>query len=171
MDHEEELQKKLDEGVTKDIKLLSQEQFDKILKERLAEKEAKHRAELEEVQKTAKMSAEEKQHHDFEALAKERDELKGLLAQKEHDENITKLMGEKKICNEFKQMFIGIPDIKQAGELMEEFNKTFEAKLKAEKENLINPHTPKIQTSDSHIFDDAEADRIMGIRPTPSLNK
>ena len=109
---DEELKQKLDEAVANATKgLLSQEQFDKILKERLSEKDAKHKAELEEIKKTEKMSAEEKQKHDLEALTKERDELKGLLAQKEHDENIAKLMGEKKIGNEFRGLFIGVSDL------------------------------------------------------------
>ena len=169
---EEELKKKLDEAVANATKgLLSQEQFDKTLKERLSEKDAKHKAELEEIKRTEKMSAEEKQKHDFEALTKERDELKGLLAKKEHDENIGKLMAEKKIGNEFRQMFIGISDVEQAGALMDEFNKSFEAKLKAEKDELIKPHTPNTQIGSNASFDDAEADRIMGIRPNPTLNK
>lgn len=163
---EEELKKKIDEAVAKATKgLLTQEQFDESLKKRLSEKEAKHKAELEEVQKTAKMSAEEKQKHDFDELTKERDELKGLLAKKEHTENLSKLMAEKKIGSEFLPMFSSISDLKEAGAMMDKFNSTMEAKLKAEKENLINPHTPQKQTTGSSA-DDAEIDRIMGIRPT-----
>lgn len=163
---EEELQKKLDEAVAKATKgLLSQEQFDEALKKRLSEKEAKHKAELEEAQKTASMTAEEKQKHAFEELAKERDELKGLLAKKEHIENLTKLMTEKKVGSEFLPMFSNISDLKQASEMMDKFNEAFDAKIKAEKESLINPHTPNIQIS-NNAQNDAEIDRIMGIKPT-----
>ena len=163
---DEELQKKLDEAVAKATKgLLSQEQFDEALKKRLSEKEAKHKAELEEAQKTASMTAEEKQKHAFAELAKERDELKGLLAKKEHIENLTKLMADKKVSAEFLPMFSGISDLKEAGAMMDKFNETFEAKIKAEKESLINPHTPSIQTT-TNPSDDAEVDRIMGIKPT-----
>ena len=163
---DEELQKKLDEAVAKATKgLLSQEQFDEALKKRLSEKEAKHKAELEEIQKTASMTAEEKQKHAFEELAKERDELKGLLAKKEHIENLTKLMSEKKVGSEFLPMFSSISDLKQASEMMDKFNEAFDAKIKAEKESLINPHTPNIQIS-NNAQNDAEIDRIMGIKPT-----
>lgn len=163
---DEELQKKLDEAVAKATKgLLSQEQFDEALKKRLSEKEAKHKAELEEAQKTASMTAEEKQKHAFEELAKERDELKGLLAKKEHIENLTKLMTEKKVGSEFLPMFSNISDLKEASEMMDKFNEAFDAKIKAEKESLINPHTPNIQIS-NNAQNDAEIDRIMGIKPT-----
>ena len=163
---DEELQKKLDEAVAKATKgLLSQEQFDEALKKRLSEKEAKHKAELDELKKTADMSAEEKQKHALDELTKERDELKGLLAKKEHIENLTKLMTEKKVSSEFLPMFSNISDIKEAGALMDKFNQAFDAKIKAEKEALINPHTPSIQTT-TNPSDDAEVDRIMGIKPT-----
>lgn len=141
---EEDLKKKLDEAVANATKgLLTQEQLNEIVQKRLSEKEAKHKAELEEVQKTAKMSAEEKQKHDFENLTKERDELKGLLAQKEHSEGLARLMNEKKIGAEFSEMFSGISDLKTAGEMMDKFNAKFTERLNAEKEALLNPHTPK----------------------------
>lgn len=161
---DEELKKKIEEAVATATKgLLTQEQFDESLKKRLSEKEAKHKAELEEVQKTAKMSAEEKQKHDFDELTKERDELKGLLAKKEHTENLSKLMSEKKIGSEFLPMFSNISDLKEAGEMMDKFNSTFEERIKAEKENLISPHTPSTQTS-APTTDDEEVDRVLGIR-------
>lgn len=141
---EEDLKKRIADAVATATKgLLTQEQFDDALKKRLSEKEAKHKAELEEVQKTAKMSAEEKQKHDFESLTKERDELKSQLAQKEHSEVLARLMNEKKIGAEFSEMFSGISDLKVAGEMMDKFNEKFSAKLNEEKEALINPHTPK----------------------------
>lgn len=162
---EEELQKKLDEAVAKASKgMLSQEQFDEALKKRLSEKEAKHKAELEELKKTADMSAEEKQKHALDELTKERDELKGLLAKKEHLENLTRLMAEKKVGTEFLPMFSEISDIKEAGAMMDKFNEAFEAKIKAEKEALISPHTPSVQNKNAP--DDAEVDRIMGIKST-----
>ena len=162
---EEELQKKLDEAVANAKKgLLSQEQFDEALKKRLSEKEAKHKAELEEMKKTADMSAEEKQKHAFDELTKERDELKGLLAKKEHLENLTKLMTEKKVSAEFLPMFSGISDIKEAGDMMDKFNQAFAEKVKQAKDELIAPHTPSIQNN-TNPSDDAEIDRIMGIKP------
>lgn len=162
---EEELQKKLDEAVAKATKsMLSQEQFDEALKKRLSEKEAKHKAEMEELKKTADMSAEEKQKHAFDELTKERDELKGLLAKKEHLENLTKLMTEKKVGAEFLPMFSGISDLKEAGDVMDKFNQAFDERVKKAKDELIAPHTPNVQNN-TNPSDDAEIDRIMGIKP------
>lgn len=141
---EEELNKKIEEAKAEAKKgLLTQEQFNETLSRRLGELNEKHKKELEEKEKTAKMSAEEKQKHDFELLTKERDEIKAMLAEKEHKEKLTALMGEKKIDNSFYDVFSGVPDLKVAGDLMDKLNATMKAQVDAEVEKKLSPNIPK----------------------------
>lgn len=158
---EEELKKKIDEAVASATKgLLTQDQFNEAISKRISEVNEKHKKELEEKEKVAKMTAEEKQKHDFEALAKERDELKNSLAQKEHKEKLTSLMGEKKIDNSFYDMFSGINDLEKAGAMMDNFNKSFENKLNKAIDEKISPHVPN---KDTGTTDDAQLRKAMGL--------
>ena len=152
---EEELKKKIEEAVTERTKgLLTQDQFNEAISKRISEVNEKHKKELEEKEKVAKMTAEEKQKHDFEALAKERDELKTSLAQKEHKEKLTSLMGEKKIDSSFYDMFSGINDIEQAGVMMDKFNEVLKNKVDTVVDSKINPHIPaKDNTTSKDAFE------------------
>lgn len=141
---EQELNNKIAEAQAEAKKgLLTQEQFNDALSKRLGEITEKHKKELEEKEKIAKMSAEEKQKHDMEVLTKERDDMKALLAQKEHKEQLTALMTEKNVDNSFYDIFSGVSDLKIAGELMDKLNTTMKAKVDAEIEKKLNPNVPK----------------------------
>lgn len=140
---EEDLKKKIDEAVSNATKgLFTQEQLDKVISERVNQLNDKHKKELEEKEKVAKMSAEEKLKHDFEEMTKERDELKSSLAAKDFKEKLTALMSEKKIDNSFYEMFSGMNDLEKAGVLMDKFNETLKSKVDAEVEGKLNPNVP-----------------------------
>lgn len=158
---EEELKKKIADAVAEAKKgLLTQDQFNEAISKRIGEVNEKHKKELDEREKVAKMTAEEKQKHDFEALAKERDELKSSLAQKEHREKLTALMGEKKIDSSFYEMFSNINDLTKAGEVMDSFNKSFEDKLNAAIDGKIKPNVPN---KDNGLTEDAQLRKAMGL--------
>lgn len=140
---EEELNKKIADAVAEAKKgLLTQDQFNEAISKRIGEVNEKHKKELEEKEKIAKMSAEEKQKHEFEAMQKERDELKNSLALKEHKEKLTTLMGEKNIDSSFYEMFSGVQDLEQAGNLMDKLNETLKSKVDSEVESKIKPNVP-----------------------------
>ena len=160
---EEELKKKIDDAVAEATKgLLTQEQFDKSLSERLNKEKEKHKKELEEKEKTAKMSAEEKMKHDFDMVTKERDELKSSLAAKEHKEKLTGMMAEKKIDNSFYSMFSGIQDMDEAGKVMDKFNETLKSKVDAEVEGKLKSNVPGGNNGNDNV-DDAALRRAMGL--------
>lgn len=140
---EEELQKKIDEAVAKAKDgLLTQEQVNDAISKRISELNEKHKKALDEQAKIAKMTAEEKQKHEFEQLTKERDELKLSLQAKEHKENMLNLMSEKKVDSSFYEMFSSIQDLQQAGVMMDKFNETLASKVNAEIDNKIKPNIP-----------------------------
>ncbi len=140
---EEELKKKIDDAVAEATKgLFTQEQLDKVISDRANQLNDKHKKELEEKEKVAKMSAEEKLKHDFEEMTKERDELKSSLAAKERKEKLTSMMAEKKIDSSFYEMFSGIDDLEKAGTVMDKFNETLKSKVDAEVDGKINPNVP-----------------------------
>lgn len=158
---EEELKKKIDEAVAKAKEgMLTQDQVNEVVSKRIGEVNEKHKKALEEQAKIAKMSAEEKQKHDFDELTKERDELKTSLLAKEHKENILALMAEKKIDNSFYDVFSGISDTKTAGEMMDTFNKSFETKVNEAVESKINSHVPNKTTTTTS---DADLRRAFGL--------
>ena len=158
---EEELNKKIAEAQAEAKKgLLTQEDFDKALSKRINELTEKYKKDLEEKEKTAKMTAEEKQKHDFEVLTKERDELKSSLAEKEHKEKLLSLMSEKKVDNSFYEMFSSVADIEKAGQMMDKFNETLKSQVDAEVEKKINPHVP---SSNGNNTDDAQLRKAMGL--------
>lgn len=158
---EEELKKKIDEAVAKAKEgMLTQDQVNEVVSKRIGEVNEKHKKALEEQAKIAKMSAEEKQKHDFDELTKERDELKTSLLAKEHKENILSLMAEKKIDNSFYDVFSGISDTKTASEMMDTFNKSFEAKVNEAVESKINSHVPNKTITTTN---DADLRRAFGL--------
>lgn len=158
---EEDLKQKIAEAQAEAKKgLLTQEDFDKALSKRINELTEKHKKDLEEKEKTAKMTAEEKQKHDFEVLTKERDELKNSLAQKEHKEKLLSLMTEKKVDNSFYEMFSNVTDIEKAGQMMDKFNETLKAQVDAEVDKKLNPHVP---SSGGNNNDDAQLRKAMGL--------
>lgn len=160
---EEELNKKIEEAKAEATKgLLTQEQFNETLSRRLGEINEKHKKELEEKEKTAKMSAEEKQKHDFEVLTKERDEIKALLAQKEYKEKLTTLMSEKKVDNSFYEVFSNVPDLKVAGDLMDKLNNTMKAQVDAEIEKKLTPNVPKATNGETDVTT-AQMRKAMGL--------
>lgn len=158
---EEELKKKIDEAVANATKgLFTQEQLDKVISERVNQLNDKHKKELEEKEKVAKMSAEEKLKHDFEAMTKERDELKSSLAAKEHKEKLTNLMTEKKIDSSFYEIFSGIDDLEKAGNVMDKFNETLKSKVDAEVEGKLKPNIPE---KGNDNVDDTALRKAMGL--------
>lgn len=159
---EEDLKKKIDEAIAEAKKgLFTQEQLDKVVSDRVNQLNDKHKKELEEKEKVAKMSAEEKLKHDFEEMTKERDELKSSLAAKDRKEKLTSLMAEKKIDNSFYEMFSGIEDLEKAGSMMDKFNETFKSKVDAEVEGKINPNVPG--KNNNLTTDDAQLRKAMGL--------
>lgn len=159
---EEDLKKKIDEAVSNATKgLFTQEQLDKVISERVNQLNDKHKKELEEKEKVAKMSAEEKLKHDFEEMTKERDELKSSLAAKDFKEKLTALMSEKKIDNSFYEMFSGINDLEKAGVVMDKFNETLKSKVDSEVEVKLNPNVPKGNNNEN--INDAALRKAMGL--------
>lgn len=155
-----DIQKQIEEA-TKG--LLNQEQIDAIVSKRVKDLSDKHAKDLEEKEKIAKMTADEKIKHELEQYKTQLAEKDSLLAQKEHKEKLSALMGEKKVSNEFFDMFANVTDLEKAGALMDKFNESFTAKLNTEIDNKITPHAPSKQTNSS---DYAEIDAVLGIRPT-----
>ena len=160
---EEELKKKIDDAVAEATKnLFTQEQLDKVISDRVNQLNDKHKKELEEKEKVAKMSAEEKLKHDFDEMTKERDELKSSLAAKERKEKLTSMMAEKKIDNSFYQMFSGIEDMGEAGKMMDKFNETLKSKVDAEVEEKLKPNVPSGNQGNENV-DDAALRKAMGL--------
>lgn len=148
---EEELKTKIEEAVAKAKEgLLTQEQFDSTLSKRINEVNEKHKKELAEKEKIAKMTAEEKQKHDFDTLTKENEELKSSLAAKDHKEKLNALMSEKKVDSSFYDMFSGIADLEKAGALMDKFNETFTAKVNEELDSKIKSNVPSINKNNDN---------------------
>ena len=140
---EEELQNKINEAVAKAKEgLLTQDQVNEVISKRISEVNEKHKKALDEQAKIAKMTAEEKQKHEFEQLTKERDELKLSLQAKEHKENLLNLMSEKKVDGSFYEMFSSIQDLQKASVMMDKFNETLANKVNAEIDNKIKPNVP-----------------------------
>lgn len=158
---EEELNKKIADAQAEAKKgLLSQEDFDKAMSKRINELTEKHKKELEEKEKTLKMTAEEKQKHDFEVLTKERDELKSSLEAKEHKEKLLSLMTEKKVDNSFYDMFSGVADLDKAGQMMDKFNENFKTAVDTEVESKLKSNVP---SSGGNGNDDAQLRKAMGL--------
>lgn len=140
---EEELKKKLDEAAVKAREgMLTQEDVNKTISQRIAEIKKKHTEDLEDERNKAKMSAEELQRHELEKIKAEKVELEKTLQLKEHSEKITKLMSERKIDAEFFDMFSGISDITVASTTMDKFCEKVKTKIDTEVDGKIKPHVP-----------------------------
>lgn len=140
---DEELKKKIADAVADATKgMLTQEQFNKTLSARINEEKEKHRKDLEEHDRVAKMTAEEKQKHDFETISQERDALKKQLAEKEHKEKILKLMSGKKIDTSFYELFSNVADYEQAGAAMDKFSETIKQNVDKAVEDKLKPNVP-----------------------------
>lgn len=158
---EEELKKKIESAQAEATKgLLTQEDFDKALSKRINELTEKHKKELDEKEKILKMSAEEKQKHDFEVLTKERDELKSSLAEKEHREKLLTMMSEKKVDNSFYDVFSGVADLEQAGKLMDTLKEQMKSAIDKAVEDKLKPNVP---STNGNGNDDAQLRKAMGL--------
>jgi hypothetical protein len=158
---EEELKKKIDEAIAESKKgMFNQEQLNEIVAKRLGEANDKHKKELEEREKIAKMSAEEKQKHDFEVITKERDEFKTKLAERDHKDKILGLMTEKKIDSSLYDIFSNMNDLDKAGQMMDKYNETLASSVSAEVDKKIKPNVPN---ANGNITDDAQLRRAMGL--------
>ena len=158
---EEELNKKIAEAQAEAKKgLLTQDDFDKALSKRINELTEKHKKDLEEKEKTLKMTAEEKQKHDFEVLTKERDELKSSLEAKEHKEKLMSLMSEKKVDNSFYDMFSNVTDLDKASQMMDKLNAGVKTLVDTEVEKKLKPNIP---SSGGNETDDAQLRKAMGL--------
>lgn len=148
---EEELKQKITNAVSEATKgMLTQDQFNKTLSARINEEKEKHKKDLEEHDRIAKMTAEEKQKHDFESVSQERDELKKQIAEIEHKQKILKLMTDKKIDVGFYDMFSNVSDYEQAGAVMDKFSKTIQDSIEKAIEDKLKPNVPSTGTNNDN---------------------
>lgn len=133
-------------------KLFTQEELERIIKQRIArEREAAEKA-IKEAEKLAKMNEEQKREYELEKLRKENEELRRVQTRYELGKEATKMLAEKGIiANDEVLNFVVRDDAEQTSEAVRAFSELVERLAEEKVREALkgkSPKQPKEQQSD-----------------------